>query len=236
MAKQLPKLSIALGTISLSLLGAFSPLGITFSNGVADADIQYVPPGGSLPQRTAGSGARGCTNSIPVSLNLLSPSDHTGRTTLSHPTFLWYVSHPTSAPVLFTLTSPKDKQPLFQKRLKATQAGIMELHLPANAVGLDENKQYRWTVALVCSEKRPSENINARAWIQRVAVTPELNKTLALTTDKTERAAAYTHSGIWYDGLALLNQERINHPGEKQVNDSFTSLLNQVGLPKISTF
>jgi hypothetical protein len=241
---KITRMSIALGAASLSLLGAFSPMNITLNSFLsftindeaAHADMQYVPPAGSRPQRTAGSGARGCTNSIPVSLNLLTPSDHTARTTLSHPTFLWHISHATSTPLVFTLTAPHAKQPIFQKRLQANQAGIMQLQLPADTVGLNQNQEYRWTVALVCSEKRPSQNINARAWIEMVEVSPELKRTLALSTDKTDMALAYTHSGIWYDGLALLNQERIEHPAEKQATDSFTSLLNQIGLNQISTF
>jgi hypothetical protein len=234
---KISQLSIGLGAISLSVLEAFSPLNIALNqplslminHGAVYADVPYIPPvGGARPQHTEGSGARGCTKSVPVSLNLLAPSDHTASTTLSHPTFLWYIPHTTELPLVFTLASPHARQPIFRKELKADQqAGVMKMELPADNPGLEENKEYRWTVALVCNEQHPSENSFAYAWIKRVKANQEIKQLLSSKADNMKIASAYTHTGIWYDGLALLNQERMNNP---QANVNFTSLLNQVGL------
>lgn len=236
--------------LSLSLLGAFStvnialnnsesgvlPLTITNASASAGETQPYVPPSDrSRPQRTQGSGARGCTNSIPATLNLLTPQDHTARTTSARPTFLWHVSGATSAPMVFTITAPGSNQPIFQKRLKADKAGIVRLELPQEAPELAVGKEYRWTVALICNEKRPSGNINARAWIERVSPTAELSRKLATTTNERDRAFAYTQSGIWYDGLGILNQLQSQNPREQQAFDTFVSLLEQVGLTKVAT-
>lgn len=249
MAK-LHTMTMAVGVTAMNLLGAVAPISVAVSSesqallplAIGDGSAQagqtqqYVPPGDrKVPQRTEGSGARGCTNSIPVSLNLLAPNDHTARTTLAHPTFLWYVSGATTAPMVFTLTEPGNNHPIFQQRLKADKAGIVELKLPQETAELAINQHYRWTVALVCNEKRPSQNINARAWIQRVASTPELTQKLASATKDSDRALAYTQSGIWYDGLAILNQLQEKNPQEKQAFNTLVSLLEQVGLTKVAT-
>lgn len=247
--KTLNKLSTALGLTTLMLgtfisIGttpnslnshAFMPLEINYGS-VANAQ-QYVPPNrGSRPQRTEGSGARGCTNSIPASLNLLIPKDHTARTINARPTFLWQVSAATSAPMVFTLTEARSRQPMFQKRLKADKAGIVRLELPQEAPEMTVGKEYRWTVALVCNEKRPSENINARAWIERVDNTPELSKKLAAASSDRDRALIYAQNGMWYDAMAILNKLQTTNPTEKtQAMDSFISLLEQVGLNQLAT-
>jgi Domain of Unknown Function (DUF928) len=238
---------VTIGVTCLSLLGAFAPLSISFNNSnallpltigngsaFADDTQPYVPPGGrDLPQRTQGSGARGCTNSIPVTLNLLAPGDHIARTTLAHPTFLWNVSQATSVPMIFTLTAPGSQEAIFQKQLKADKAGIVQLELPQTSNPLTVGQQYRWTVALVCNQKRPSQNINARAWIERVANTPELTQKLATAKNQRDRALIYTKSGVWYDGIAILNQLQATNPQNQQSRETFVSLLKQVGLNKL---
>jgi Domain of Unknown Function (DUF928) len=231
------KLTVAIGaaSLSLSLLGAFLPVFIGDAPAHAQLSGNYSPPGGrGRMQRTEGSGARGCTNSIPVTLNLVTPSDHTALTTQARPTFLWHISNVTTAPMVFTLTAPGQNKPIHQEFLKANKAGIMKLELPAKVPELKVGQEYRWTVALVCNEKRPSQNINARAWIERVAPTSQLKQQLAAARNDNERALAYTQSGIWYDGISILNNLQSSNSNPK-ANELFTSLLKQVGLNKIAT-
>ncbi len=87
-------------------------------------------------------------------------------------------------------------------------------------------------MALVCNDKRPSQNINARAWIERVAATSQLQQKLAAAKNDNERALAYTQSGIWYDGMSILNNLQASNP---KATELFSSLLKQVGLNKIAT-
>ncbi|MBD3558171.1 DUF928 domain-containing protein [Planktothrix sp. FACHB-1355] len=196
---------------------------------------QYVPPSGrERLQRTEGSGSRGCTNSIPVSLKLLTPSDHIAQTVSGRPTFFWYISNPTNVPMEFSLVEPGMTQPIFQQQLKVDKAGIVKVELPANVSELAVSKQYRWTVALVCSQKRPSENIYARAWIERVSASPELNQKLAAATSDRDRALIYARSGIWQDAIATLYRVYTANPGENQALDALNKLLEQVGLTQVA--
>lgn len=240
----------AMRIASFSFLGTLtllsSPINISFNNSfvpiikgkgvIANAAEakQYVPPTGrDRPQRTEGSGARGCTDSIPVSLNLLTPNDHIAQTVSGRPSFLWYVSKATTAPMVFTLVEPGRTQPIFQEQLKVDKAGIVKVELPRQIPELSVGKEYRWTVALVCNQKRPSENIYARAWIERISISGELTQKLAAASSDRDRALVYARSGIWQDALATLYKFHATNPGESQALDTFNELLQQVGLTQV---
>ncbi|MCL1473205.1 DUF928 domain-containing protein [Argonema antarcticum] len=243
--------AIALGVTSFSLLSSFTILSslsnISFKNSflpqltghgsVANAAEvkQYVPPSDrSRPQRTEGSGSRGCTNSVPVSLNLLTPNDHIAQTVSGRPTFFWYVSNAANVPMEFSLVEPGATQPIFQQQLKVDKAGIVKVEIPANVSELAVGKQYRWTVALLCSQKRPSENIYARAWIERASISPVLNQKLAAAGDDRDRALVYAQSGIWQDAVATLYKFHLANPGERQALDMLNTLLKQVGVAQVA--
>ena len=233
-----------LGTFTLVSNPAIRSAGHNFLNlSSSDGSIanaaqvkQYVPPSDrTRPQRTEGSGSRGCTNSIPISLKLLTPNDHIARTVSARPTFFWYISDTTNVPIAFSLIEPGTTQPIFQQQLKADKAGIMKAELPPNVPELAVGREYRWTVALVCSEKRPSENIYARAWIERMAISPELSQKLGTANTDRDRAIIYAQSGIWQDAVATLYKAHTANPGETQALNSLNTLLAQVGLTQIAT-
>lgn len=241
------KLATVISVTSLSVLGVFAPLSLSFNtpetfvsvaigNASAQAKMAYNPPGGRKRlQRTEGSGARGCTNlKNPVKLSLLTPNDHIALTTSARPTFLWHVSGVTEAPISFTITAPGAKQPIYQTdKLKANKAGIMKLELPTDVPELALNQQYRWTVGIICNKERPSENINARAWIERVPMTSDLKNKLAAAKGETQQALVFTQAGVWSDGISILNQVRSSSANQKQAANLFAALLEQVGLKKI---
>ena len=235
---KLDKLSAAAGLTSLTLLGAVTSIGqISLAEKANAGQVkQYVPPSNrDRLQRTEGGGSRGCTNLAPVSLSLLTPKDHIARTVSAHPTFLWHISDATSAPIVFTLTERGANQPIYQKQLKADRAGIMRVEIPETAPALVEGKEYRWTVTLLCSEKRPSENVYARAWIERVATPSDLDRKLASVSSEGDRAAIYAQSGLWYDAVATLDKTRTANPRETQAANLFVTLLEQVGLNQVAT-
>ncbi len=235
---------IALGSVISVLTVLNGPVNISLSNDfsiksdetVANAVeiAQYVPPTDrGRPQRTEGSGARGCTNSIPVSLNLLTPNDHIAQTVSAYPTFLWHLSNGTTASMVFTLVEPGKPKPIFTQQVKADKPGIVKLEVPANIPELAVGKEYRWTVALICSDKRPSENIYARAWIERVHPSPDLNQKIATARSDADRALIYAQSGIWIDAVSALYQVHIANPGETEALNTLNALLKQVGITPV---
>ena len=234
MTNQSRLLAIRLASLSLVLASCLSLV----NNLKAAADINkgYVPPPNrGRAQRTEAGGSRGCDKNY-VALNLLVPSDHIATTTSGHPTFLWYVSATPSVPMQFTLVEQNGSKSILETQVQVKSPGIVKLQLPLNTTDLAIGKQYRWTVSLVCNEKRPSSNILAQAVIERVAKTFTLKRDLKATTDERVHARIYAQSGIWYDAIASSyhafnpnEQERLNANAKY-----FLDLLNSIGLTDIA--
>jgi Domain of Unknown Function (DUF928) len=217
-----------------SRLGMALILGLAIFPGASQA--QAAEPAGPLPILRAGGG---CDPLSPVSLTPLTPPDHAATTLSDHPTFLWQVSGPSSAPMQFTLMAPGRRQPIHQQTLKADRRGVVALTLPESAAALELGQQYRWTVALVCDADRPSQNVYARAWVTRVTPPPAL--ALQLTGIKPgpeaeqQRALAYATAGIWYDAVASLNQaQNPQNPAINPINEALQARLDQIGLPSLA--
>lgn len=204
---------------------------------VAQTVAEYVPPPHPIKrtQRRDGSGSRGCSEINATGLTLITPQDHVPTTISGHPTFLWYVSNTTPVQISFTLVEPEVSDSVFEKRLKVDKPGIISLRLPSNVPELIEGKEYKWTVSVICNEKRPTENTYAFAWIQRVPATPELSQKLAGASDKQKRSLIYAQSGIWYDAISMLyTNSQYNTQQNLQALEIFSSLLRQVGLSELA--
>lgn len=204
---------------------------------VVEAGVKkgYMPPPNKedRAQRTRGAGSRGCREGKPVSLNLITPNDHTATTVSGRPTFLWYVSAPVT--MRFTLVEPGVSKAILNTRLQAKKSGIVQLGIQSKVPELKEGKEYRWTVSIICNEKRPSENIYARAWIERVPKTLNLVQKLKAVTEASERAADYAQAGVWYDAVSTAYKASQNKPRDPQSSEYFHELLEQVGLSQVVT-
>ncbi len=223
----------------------FSYLSLAVSIGLSEGSLAartiagtvagYVPPPprGNRRQSTVAGGSRGCAAAGDVSLTLLVPSDHVATTTLSHPVFLFHLDAIFPRPLIFTLVEPGIAEPLFQKKFILDRSGIVRIELPANGKGLEEGKEYYWTVTLSCNERRPSENAYARAAIERVPVPSQLKRELDSKPDRLTRAEIYARSGIWYDALALSYRADLPAPDRYGETAYFRQLLKRVGLDKI---
>ncbi|MEO1133460.1 MAG: DUF928 domain-containing protein, partial [Cyanobacteria bacterium J06639_1] len=169
------------------------------TNGGAATDgsfFGYVPPDRGAPRRTRGAGSRGCQADKPVGLTLLVPIDHTGRTVASHPTFSWHLTGATNVPVEFSLIQPGVAQPVYSETLPAQPEGYGQLTLPAELPGLVAGQEYRWSVEAICNPKRPSSNIFAQGWIERVEADATLADSLASAATPRDEAIAYAKAGV----------------------------------------
>ncbi|MEM6445337.1 MAG: DUF928 domain-containing protein [Cyanobacteria bacterium P01_D01_bin.123] len=166
----------------------------------------YSPPDRGAPRRTRGAGSRGCQATRPLGLTLLVPSDHTGRTISSHPTFAWHLAGATDVPVEFTLVQPGVAQPLYAVTLPQQPEGYGQIALPAEVPALEIGQEYRWSVEAICNPKRPSSNIFAQGWIERIELSPELAQTLERTSNRRDEALVYAEAGVWFEALSTLSE------------------------------
>ena len=190
----------------------------------------YRPPKGKTREqvRKAGGSRGECNLPSNNTITLLVPQDHTPSTVLERPTFLWHLSQKVSLPLRFTLLEPGQK-PIFVEQLKP-KPGIVALKLPYNSPPLKIGKTYRWTVTIICNQKRPSRNMFAQAWIERVALPKE--ERLSNNTANTLCSLKYAREGIWYDALAC-NYSKLVRTQNNAGNSSwqqFKTLLSEIDL------
>ena len=184
-----------------------------------NATKAYKPqPGRKRTQARKPGGYRGDSCNLPSQdpITLLVPQDHIPLTTSERPTFFWNVNT-ISHPIRFTLYEPGQPSPLYVQNITPTTPGIVALKLPLSANGLKIGKQYRWTVSVICNSQRPSENIYAKAWIERVDRSRS-------SSNSSGCLSYYARSGIWYDALSC----------QEKSTQEFWSLLNQVQLSAIA--
>lgn len=196
-------------------------------------NFSYVPPTRGMPRRTQGTGTRGCDRSQ-VALQLLVPSDHTAQTSSGHPTFFWYISELPKEPVEFALVESGVAQPIFVKQLQLNKAGIVQLEMPKNLPELVPNREYRWSVSLICNAMGRSNDSFAQGWIKRVPVTPLLEQQLAAAKSDRDRASVYAKTGLWYDALGAIATAQASNSTDLSIREDFLSLLAQAGLKEVA--
>ena len=202
--------------------------------GLANETKTYRPPKGKVREqaRKAG-GSRGCNIPLDDTVTLLVPQDHTATTVSPYPTFFWHLSQKLSRPLRFTLLEP-GKKPILTKEIKP-KPGVVALKLPRNSAPLEFGKTYRWTVTIVCHKNKPSRNLFAQAWIERVSLPVEVE----LFNDRTDTSfciSRYAKKGIWYDALACNYQELIKHPQDSGSSSwqQFQTLLSEIDLTHLA--
>ncbi len=182
---------------------------------------EYKPrPGRKRTQVRQPGGYRGntCKAQEQAPLTLLVPEDHVPLTTSSHPTFYWYMNTTLSTPIRLTIQEPGQPSLIYVRNWSQGMSGVYAMKLPATVNPLQVGKQYRWTVTVICNPKKPSENIYAKAWIERV-------KKPNIISNNRSCLESYAESGIWYDALSC--------PRSNKYSEEFWSLLDQVDLPLI---
>ncbi|HAA28157.1 MAG TPA: hypothetical protein DCE56_11375 [Cyanobacteria bacterium UBA8553] len=202
--------------------------------GQTTSNFSYVPPARGMPRRTQGTGTRGCDQSQAVAVQLIIPNDHTAQTSSGHPTFFWYVSQVPRDPVEFALVESGVAQPIFVKQLQLNQAGIVQLEMPKNLPELLPNREYRWSVSLICNAKGRSNDSLAQGWINRVPVTPLLEQQLAAAKSDRDRALVYAKAGLWYDAIDAIATAQATNSTDPSIREDFLSLLAQVGLKEVA--
>lgn len=195
---------------------------------------KYVPPStDARPQRLISGGSRGCNQPGNSSLTLLVPPSHLPLTISRHPTFLFHLDNLPRHSLLFTLVEPGMIEPIWETKLTLTQPGLVTLKLPPDTLGLEVGQEYYWTVAILCNEKRPSQNAYARAAIKRIPPPAKITDQLISNPDNREKAQIYAQSGFWYDAIASSYQDYLQDVPSRQLDAYFWQLLAQVGLQNI---
>lgn len=250
MTSDSPKLKLAkqvafgIGTLSLLALQGVLPPDLPLASPLSSMRltpahaqaVRYTPPKRPGFKRSDGTGTREgalrlCGKGSLASFTPLAPTDHTGETISARPSFFWYLS--SRQIVEFKLMEPGVRKPVFVTTVRVDQPGIVSLQLPNTAPELLYEKDYRWSIAVVCEDG--TKDALMVATIRRVVPTPELKQKLAIAKSDLELAQLYAVQGLWYNALTTLSKPVVADPANRSKRDRLLSLLDQAGFTKITT-
>jgi len=114
------------------------------------------------------------------------------------------------------------------------KAGAIAISLPPNRkYALKQNSKYHWFFRVYCGEpQNKPEYFFVDAWMQRVALTPDLQRQLG--TAKSREYNAYAAHNVWYDAVTNLAELRRTNPGDRVLAQEWTNLFKVVGLEELA--
>lgn len=173
----------------------------------------FVPPPNRRRQpgnrTTTGTRQDSCVGDAQTAFTLLAPNEYMGVSASYQPSLSWYLPESEYLyPVVLRVYLPGEEGEIIEATLPY-QSGITTYALPTD-MPLVPGERYRWQVAILCNENRPSQALVEDTWLEVVAPTEGLQRSLNQATTDAERALAYGREGFWYDAIALVSQ--LNDP------------------------
>ena len=201
--------------------------------------VTFQPPKGGKPQQTVAGASRGAqcpldSLNLDIPMTPLLPIASQALTTKSHPTMLVYVPQTSTTKAMLSVRDENEDYdyqaivPMVRER-----AGIVSLTLPEDAPSLAIDREYQWSLILMCDDKLGPDSPVARGNIKRVAVDISLDSHLG-DARTLENAAEYGKAGIWYDTVSILAQLKITKPQDREISSNWENLLKEVGLEKVA--
>lgn len=199
----------------------------------------------NAPGRRVGGATRGGTSvrcladgQLPEKehLSALVPATTLGLTAQGYPEFFWYMPKTSAPEVEFVLTDADNKEVIYETSLKTNgQAGIVSISLPENATlpPLEANKDYHWSVFLVCDRGDRGADVFVDGWLRRVEPSATLAQRLRKETP-LGRAALYAQEGLWHETVSYLVKLRQSNPDNSELIDEWQELLKSVGLEDVA--
>nr|WP_248277755.1 DUF928 domain-containing protein [Brasilonema sp. UFV-L1] len=204
---------------------------------------QKFPDNGAPTGRRRGATSRrdGCP-SLKTPVTALVPGQEKnnksflGLTVSEYPTFWVYLPElPTNLSSGEFVLQDEQGNDIYRTSLTlAAKVGIIGVSLPPKSeYALKQNSKYHWFFRVYCGEpKNKPEYFFVDAWLQRVALTPQLQQ--QLKTAKSQEYKVYGANNIWYDAITNLAQLRRTHSDVSTLAKDWTSLFKAVDLEELA--
>ena len=180
------------------------------------------------PGNRAGGGSRSPCSSKSIPLTALIPESNWGKTVAATPTFWFYVPYsPDEAPSGEFVLQDEKYNDVYRTPFTLPQTpGFVSLTVQSPQASLQPDKWYFWSFKLYCGEKS-STPVFVEGWVQRVALTSELEQQLKAAT---QDYAVYSANGIWYDAVDRLARLRLADTQNVLLNREWVELLESRGV------
>lgn len=205
------------------------------------AKVTFRPPGDPAPRRTTGGASRDVTacgfasdsTTTNASVTPVLPKTNIGLTLSEHPTVFVYIPE-TNAKRAFFSIQDESSDSIYQTSVNLpSQSGVMQIQLPKSETGLKQGKNYKWSLAMICTADLEPDSPVVSGWIRRVDGNNNFKgkENLALTLESASKLA---EAGFWYDTLSILAQLRQSQPNNPVLTTSWQDLLTSVELSAIA--
>ncbi len=192
---------------------------------------QYKPRRADAPRARIGGQSRGLDAGTPQVIALV--PDHVAFTLKNDPAVCWYLSLPTSRPMVLTVVDSRGIRPILEQRLPSPiRAGIHCMRPREYGVELKVQESYRWFVTVVVDQHRPSLDVVAGGMIERISLDEAcaLGMPCPSTSCEVEVIYRYSESGLWYDAIACLLELIEQAPDKSGLQRMLDHLLQQSGV------
>jgi len=158
------------------------------------------------------------------------PATNWGKTVAERPTFWAYVPYsPQAVPVgEFSLQDEQGRDVYRTPFTLPKTPGLVSFSIPPTAAPLELNQWYRWYFKLYCEPGKLSTPVFVQGWVQRVALTPDLENQLKATA--SQEYAVYATHLLWYDALSRLAELRLTSPSDAALEQDWAKLLSSRGI------
>lgn len=227
----------------------WAQLAESVSNPLDIAPIRFArskfPDNGAPTGRRRGGTSRDSCSALNTPLTALVPGEETFKsnsksflaaTVAEHPTFWFYV------PQLLTATRRSEfvlqneaGDDVYRTSLTLPdKPGVISISLPKSTqYSLKIDNKYHWYFKVYCGDpQKTSEYFFVDGWVERVALTYELES--QLKTAKSEEYMAYAANNIWYDALTNLAKLRRSDSQNSILAENWADLLKSVGLQDLA--
>ena len=227
--------------LALSLVGSWSTVVNAQNKSVytnKKHQVTFEPPKGTKPAQTVGGASRGeqCpldSREQDLPITPLLPTSSPSLTMESHPTLLVYIPETSATKALFSIRDANEDYDYQTTMPIGDRAGIVSLTLPDNAPALDVDREYKWSLILMCDNKLRPDSPVVQGDVMRVTADSYVANKLA-GANSIERAAIFGNAGVWYDTVSSLAQLKATNPKDSDIALNWEGLLYSVGLENIA--
>jgi hypothetical protein len=206
-------------------------------------DLTFPDNGAPTGRRRGGTSRRDGCPDLKTPITALVPGDKnnhksfTASTVSEYPSFWVYV--PNELVTKFNsgefVLQDENNNDIWRTSITlAGQEGVRSITLPSNPqYALKEGSKYHWYFKVYCGqpEDKP-EYFYVDAWVQRVALTPELQQKLNNATSQEYKI--YGANELWYDAVTNLADLYRNNSRSRALQEDWTKLLASVGLEEFA--
>lgn len=207
------------------------------------------PDNGAPTGRRRGGTSRNDCPEIKTPLTALVPGQETqdkfqdstsflASTVSKYPTFWVYIpALPKKANFGEFILQNEAGEDVYRTSINLTQTKtVIGISTPSHSkYSLEIGPKYHWYFKIYCKDAEPESGyFYVDAWIQRVALTPDLKRQLQKVKSQEFFTIANTDRNIWYDKLTILGKLVDANPQNNIIKVNWNNLLKSVGLQNIT--